>query len=81
MPVCATQNVFAFQRVRDSHFLDRSGSGELSYRQFLLEPSRQGHFFKLFQSFCTFLEGQLAHVHSEMRVAKILQMPLELVKR
>ena len=34
------QNVFAFQRMRDGHFLDRSGSCKVCCRQFLLEPSR-----------------------------------------
>ena len=51
------QNVFAFQRMRDGHFLDRGAGGELCYRQFLLEPSREGHFFKLCQSIFTFLGG------------------------
>ena len=68
--------VFTLQCGRNRGRLYRRRGSEMELCQLLLEPSRQGHIFKLCQTICSFLEGRLAKSAYKMRVAKILLKPL-----
>ncbi len=70
------QYVFALKGGGNSGRLDRRRGSEMELCQLLLEPSRQGHIFKLCQNDFFFLGEASREEAYKMRVAKIQLKPL-----